>query len=89
MSYTINHTELFSFGAGRVKAKKFLGFLLMMFSWKIFTQGMCHFIVVRLFILLMSNLHSAAAPDIDETDIGNRDRRLKKTYEGLPKLRCI
>jgi hypothetical protein len=36
---------------------------------------------------LKVSLNSAANPDRDETDIGNRDPALKKTYNGLVKLR--
>jgi hypothetical protein len=29
------------------------------------------------------------SPEVDETDIGNRDPALKSTYKGLPKLRYV
>jgi hypothetical protein len=33
------------------------------------------------------SLNSASAPKEDETDIGNRDPALKRTYKGLVNLR--
>jgi hypothetical protein len=32
---------------------------------------------------------STSAPEVDETNIGNRDPALKHTYKGLPKLRYV
>jgi len=39
------------------------------------------------FVILVSD--SAGPPEVDETDIGNRDPLLEHTYKGLPKLRYV
>ena len=50
---------------------------------------MCHLFGVYGYILLIYSLVSVAPPKVDETDIGNRDPALERTYKGLPKLRCV
>lgn len=38
---------------------------------------------------LIMHLHSEPSPETDESDVGTRDPLLKRTYVGLPNIRCV
>jgi len=57
--------------------------------WMILLRGICHLFGVHCCIPLICSLASVAPPKVDETNIGNRDPALERTYKGLPKLRCV
>jgi hypothetical protein len=51
--------------------------------------GVSDFIIIIYIKLLLNFYCSEKSPEMDESNVGNRDPALKSTYKGLVNIRCI
>jgi hypothetical protein len=53
-------------------------------------SGVSGFIIIIIYIKLLLNFYcSEKSPEMDESNVGNRDPALKSTYKGLVNIRYV